>query len=38
MARITLEEFIAELEGCIKEGTPTLNPLDVKKIWEPKVT
>ncbi len=36
MAPISPEDFIAELEGCIKEGTPTINPLDVKKMWEPK--
>jgi hypothetical protein len=38
MARTTPEKFIAELEGCLKDGTPTLNPLDIKKILEPKVT
>jgi len=29
------EEFIQEMEGCIKEGTPALDPLDLKKIWDP---
>ena len=28
------EEFIEEMEGCIREGTPTINPLKLKKIWE----
>ncbi len=36
MAPISPEEFINELEGCIKEGTPTIDPLNLKKIWEPK--
>jgi looped-hinge helix DNA binding domain, AbrB family len=36
MPPISPEDFIKELEGCIKEGTPTINPLDMKKIWEPK--
>lgn len=36
MAPITPEDFITELEGCIKEGAPTVNPLDIKKMWEPK--
>jgi hypothetical protein len=34
--KMTTEEFIKEMEGCIKEGTPTINPLDLKKMWEPK--
>ncbi|MGA2385797.1 MAG: AbrB/MazE/SpoVT family DNA-binding domain-containing protein [Candidatus Bathyarchaeia archaeon] len=29
------EDFIREMEGCIKEGTPTLDPLEIKKMWEP---
>lgn len=29
------EEFIKEMEGCIKEGEVTLDPLKLKKIWEP---
>ena len=32
---ISPEEFIKELEGCIKEGTPTIDPLKLKKMWEP---
>lgn len=37
MPPISPEDFIREMEGCIKGGTPTINPLDLKKIWEPKV-
>jgi AbrB family looped-hinge helix DNA binding protein len=33
---VSPEEFIQELEGCIKEGTPVIDPMDLKKIWEPK--
>ena len=29
-------EFIKELEGCIKEGTPVIDALALKKMWEPK--
>jgi len=36
MPPISPEDFIQEMEGCIKEGTPTINPLDLKKIWDPK--
>jgi AbrB family looped-hinge helix DNA binding protein len=32
---ISPDEFIQEMEGCIKEGTPTINPLELKKMWEP---
>jgi len=32
---ISPEEFIKEMEGCIKEGTPTIDPLKLKKMWEP---
>ena len=35
MPPIKPEEFIKEMEGCIKEGTPTIDPLELKKIWEP---
>ena len=35
MPPISAEEFIKEMEGCIKEGTPTMDPLKLKKIWEP---
>jgi hypothetical protein len=31
---ISLEEFIKEIEGCIKEGIPDLDPLKLKKMWE----
>jgi len=34
MPPISPEEFIKEMEGCIKEGTPTIGPLKLKKIWE----
>jgi AbrB family looped-hinge helix DNA binding protein len=34
---VSPEEFIEELEGCIKEGTPAVDPLDLKKMWEPKI-
>ena len=36
MAPISPEEFIKEMEGCITEGTPSIDPLDLKKMWEPK--
>jgi bifunctional DNA-binding transcriptional regulator/antitoxin component of YhaV-PrlF toxin-antitoxin module len=32
---ISAEEFIKEMEGCIKEGTPNMDPLRLKKMWEP---
>jgi AbrB family looped-hinge helix DNA binding protein len=32
---VSPEGFIKEMEGCLKEGKPTLDPFDVKKIWEP---
>ena len=32
---ISAEEFIKEMEGCIKEGTPVMDPLNLKKMWEP---
>jgi AbrB family looped-hinge helix DNA binding protein len=35
MPPISPEEFIKEMEGCIKEGTPDMDPLKLKKIWEP---
>lgn len=35
MPPVSPEEFITEMEGCIKEGTPTLDPLNLKKMWEP---
>jgi AbrB family looped-hinge helix DNA binding protein len=34
---VSPQEFIKELEGCIKEGTPAIAPLDLKKMWEPKI-
>lgn len=34
---VSPEEFMRELEGCIKEGTPATDPLDLKKMWEPKM-
>jgi AbrB family looped-hinge helix DNA binding protein len=33
MAPVTAEEFVRELEGCIKEGAPDLDPLKLKKMW-----
>ena len=36
MPPVSPEEFIKEMEGCIKEGTPTADPLSLKKMWEPK--
>jgi len=35
MPPISAEEFIKEMEGCIKEGAPVIDPLKLKKIWEP---
>ncbi len=35
MPPISAEEFIKEMEGCIKEGISTMDPLKLKKIWEP---
>ena len=34
MPRISAEEFIKEMEGCIKEGAPVMDPLKLKKMWE----
>ncbi|MGQ9552421.1 MAG: AbrB/MazE/SpoVT family DNA-binding domain-containing protein [Candidatus Bathycorpusculaceae bacterium] len=36
MRPVTPEEFIHEMEGCIKEDSPIpkINPLELKKIWE----
>lgn len=34
MPPISPEEFIEEMEGCIREGTPAVDPLKLKKIWE----
>jgi hypothetical protein len=35
MPRISAGEFIKEMEGCIKEGAPDMDPLKLKKMWEP---
>jgi AbrB family looped-hinge helix DNA binding protein len=35
MPPISPEEFIKEMEGCIREGNPTIDPLKLKKMWEP---
>lgn len=35
MPPISAEEFIKEMEGCIKEGVPVIDPLKLKKMWEP---
>lgn len=36
MKPVNPKEFINEMEGCIKEGSPVpkVNPLELKKIWE----
>jgi AbrB family looped-hinge helix DNA binding protein len=36
MRPVPPEEFIHEMEGCIKEDfpIPKINPLELKKIWE----
>ncbi|MGA2682373.1 MAG: AbrB/MazE/SpoVT family DNA-binding domain-containing protein [Candidatus Bathyarchaeia archaeon] len=34
MPPISAEEFIKEMEGCIKEGAPATDPLKLKKMWE----
>lgn len=34
MPPISPEEFIKEMEGCIKEGVPDMDPLKLKKMWE----
>ncbi|MGO8805436.1 MAG: AbrB/MazE/SpoVT family DNA-binding domain-containing protein [Candidatus Bathyarchaeia archaeon] len=34
MPPISPEQFIQEMEGCIKEGTPTMDSLKLKKMWE----
>lgn len=36
MPQISPDAFIKEMEGCIKEGAPTINPLALKKICDPK--
>jgi AbrB family looped-hinge helix DNA binding protein len=36
MPPVSPEEFITEMEGCIKKGKPSMDPLDLKRIWEPK--
>ena len=33
--QISAEEFIKEIEGCIKQGIPNIDPLKLKKMWEP---
>lgn len=36
MKRVAPEEFVQEMEGFVKEGSPIprTNPLEIKKIWE----
>jgi AbrB family looped-hinge helix DNA binding protein len=34
MPPVSPEEFIQEMEGCIKEGKQSINPLELKKMWE----
>jgi AbrB family looped-hinge helix DNA binding protein len=38
MPPISPQDFIKEMEGCITKGAPTENPLELKKMWKPKVT
>ncbi len=33
MPPISPEEFIEEMEGCIKTGTPDVDPLKLKEMW-----
>ena len=35
MPPISPEEFIKEMEGCITEDTPAIDPLKLKKMWQP---
>ena len=35
MPPVSPEEFIREMEGCIKKGNPTIDPLKLKEIWAP---
>lgn len=35
MPPVSPEEFIKEMEGCITEGTPSIDPLKLKKMWQP---
>ncbi len=35
MPPISAEEFIKEMEGCIKQSTATIDSLKLKIIWEP---
>lgn len=35
MHQISAGEFIKEMEGYIKEGAPVMDPLKLKKMWEP---
>ena len=32
---VSPEEFIEEMEGCIKEGASHIDPLQLKDMWEP---
>jgi len=34
-ASVSPQEFIKEMEGCIKEGSPTMDPMKLKNMWEP---
>jgi hypothetical protein len=33
MPPISDEKFIKQMEGCIKEGTPNMDPQKLKKLW-----
>ena len=32
--KISQKQFINKMEGCIKEGTPAVDPLKLKGIWK----
>jgi hypothetical protein len=34
-ALVSPEEFITEMEGCITQGVPIIDPLKLKNIWKP---
>jgi len=34
--KVNPEEFIRELEGCITKDAPFIDPIELKKMWEPK--
>jgi hypothetical protein len=34
MPQISPEDFIEEMEGCIKKNASTIDPLKLKEIWK----